>query len=207
MGLLQDRHRQELRASGWRTRGYLPHFDGVALPQFLTINLDDAIPQKVVERWKRELRTSKSEKEMILLRRRIERYLDQGFGEAHLKDVRVAGMVQGSLLKFVGLRYRLFSWVVMPNHVHLLMTRFENYELSEIMHSIKSYTAHEANKMLHRCGQFWMEEYFDRFIRNSRHFARTVRYIENNPVKAGLCEKASDWPFSSAWFKFRNLSK
>jgi REP element-mobilizing transposase RayT len=89
----------------------------------------------------------------------------------------------------------------MPNHIHLLLTRFESYELSDILHSLKSYTAHEANKMLHRSGQFWIEDYFDRYIRNQEHFRKTVEYIENNPVKARLCEKASDWPFSSAWFK------
>lgn len=204
MGLLEDRHRDVLRASGWRTRGYLPHFDGIATPQSITINLADAIPHKVVQRWKQELRISKSEKDRILLQRRIDRYLDQGYGEAHLKCAGIATMVQNSLLKFAGTRYSLLAWVVMPNHVHSLMRRFQDYDLSEILHSIKSYTAHEANKMLHRTGQFWMEEYFDRLIRNQRHYLNTVRYIENNPVKAGLCKRASDWPFSSAWFKARN---
>ena len=49
--------------------------------------------------------------------------------------------------------------------------------------------------------KFWMEEYFDRYVRNADHFRNTVNYIENNPVKAGLCSKPSDWPFSSAWFR------
>jgi REP element-mobilizing transposase RayT len=81
------------------------------------------------------------------------------------------------------------------------MTRFENYELKDILHSLKSYTAQEANKMLRRRGQFWIEDYFDRHMRNQEHFRKTVQYIENNPVKARLCEKSSSWPFSSAWFK------
>jgi hypothetical protein len=131
MGLLQDRHRDELRASGWRTRGYSPHFDGIAAPQSITINLADAIPQKVVQRWKEELRISKSERERILLQRRIDRYLDQGYGEAELKCARIATMVQNSLLEFAGTRYTLLAWVVMPNHVHSLVKRFEDYELSD----------------------------------------------------------------------------
>jgi REP element-mobilizing transposase RayT len=110
-------------------------------------------------------------------------------------------MVQNSLLKFDGLRYKLSAWVVMPNHTHSLLTRFEDRELKDIMHSLKSYTSHEANKILRRKGQFWWEDYFDRYIRSERHFRKTVEYIENNPVKARLCEKPSDWPFSSAWFK------
>jgi putative DNA methylase len=81
------------------------------------------------------------------------------------------------------------------------MTRFENHELETIFHSLKSYTAHEANRILHRSGQFWLPDYFDRYIRDDEHFRRTVQYIENNPVKARLCKKASDWRFSSAWFK------
>jgi len=69
------------------------------------------------------------------------------------------------------------------------------------MHSIKSFTSSEANKMLNRKGRFWQKEYFDRYIRNARHYAKAVAYIENNPVKANLCKRVSDWPFSSAYFR------
>jgi REP element-mobilizing transposase RayT len=203
MALFDDPHLDELRIAGWHSRGYLPHFDGIEIPQFITVHLADSIPKKVIKRWQEELRSLKYEQERILLQRRIEKYLDQGYGEALLKNPSVANMVQNSLLKFDGQRYRLFAWVVMPNHVHSLMTRFANYEMPDILHSLKSYTAHEANKMLHRSGQFWIEDYFDRYMRNQEHFHKTVQYIENNPVKAGLCEKPSDWPFSSAWFKKR----
>jgi REP element-mobilizing transposase RayT len=201
MALFDDPHQNELRTAGWHSRGYLPHFDGIEIPQFITIHLADSIPKKVIKRWQEELKSLKYEQEKILLQRRIERYLDHGYGEALLKNASVATMVQNSLLKFDGTRYRLFAWVVMPNHVHSLMTRFANYELPDILHSLKSYTAHEANKILHRSGQFWIEDYFDRYMRNQEHFLKTVQYIENNPVKARLCEKPSDWPFSSAWFK------
>ena len=201
MALFDDRHQKELQEAGWHSRGYLPHFDGRAMPQFLTFHLADSIPQKVIRGWRQELKSLKYEQERVLLQRRIEKYLDQGYGEAFLKIDRVARIVQDSLLKFDGVRYRLFSWVVMPNHVHSLLTRFEQYELSDILHSLKSFTAHEANKMLGRAGQFWIEDYFDRYIRNQEHFERTVKYIENNPVKAGLCRRAEDWPYSSAWFK------
>jgi REP element-mobilizing transposase RayT len=201
MSLIDDPHKAELRAAGWHSRGYLPHFDGIEIPQFITFHLADSVPRKVIERWQEELKSVKAEQQKILLRRRLEKYLDHGYGEALLKDTRVAGMVQNSLRKFDGLRYRLFAWVVMPNHVHLLMTRFEEYELKDLIHSLKSYTAHEANKILRREGQFWFDDYFDRYNRNEKHFRKTVEYIENNPVKAGLCAKASDWPFSSAWFR------
>jgi REP element-mobilizing transposase RayT len=201
MPLFGDAHQSELREAGWHSRGYLPHFDGRAMPQFITFHLADSIPLKVIQRWREELKSLKPEHEKIVLQRRIERYLDQGYGEAFLKVPDVAKMVQDALLKFDGSRYHLFSWVVMPNHVHSLMTRSEEYELSDILHSLKSFTSHEANKLLNRHGQFWIEDYFDRYIRNQEHFERTVKYIENNPVKAGLCREPGDWPYSSAWFK------
>jgi len=201
MSLTNASHKEELRAADWRSRGYLPHFDGRAIPQFITLRLADSIPKKVIQSWERELRHLDDEQDRILLQKRIERYLDQGYGNAFLGDTRVAKIVQDSLLKFDGVRYNLFSWVVMPNHSHSLLTRFDDWELAQLMHSHKSYTAHEANKLLNRTGQFWMDKYFDRYIRDAEHFRNTVRYIENNPVKAGLCSKPSDWPFSSAWFR------
>jgi REP element-mobilizing transposase RayT len=201
MPLYDDANKTKLREAGWHSRGYLPHFDGRALPQFITIHLAGSIPLKVIRNWRRELKTLTYEYERIVLQRRIERYLDQGYGDAFLKVPEVAGMVQDALLKFDGTKYRMFSWVVMPNHVHCLMTRFDEYELSDILHSIKSFTAHEANNRLDRKGQFWIEEYFDRYIRNEEHFQKTVRYIEDNPVKAGLCRRPEEWPYSSAWFR------
>ena len=207
MGLFEDIHQAELRAAGWHSRGYLPHFDGIAKPQFITIHLADSIPKSVIKRWNRELRLMPYEQERILLQRRIEKYLDLGYGSASLKQENIATMVQDSLLKFDGSRYQLFSWVIMPNHVHALMRRAEDQSLETILQAFKSYTAHEANKRLGRHGKFWMEEHFDRHIRNEKHFANTVRYIDQNPVKARLCKQPSDWPFSSAYFKARGILK
>ena len=201
MSLTESRHRKDLREAGWYSRGYLPHFDGRAIPQFITLRLFDSVPDAVLQRWMRELNVLNSKKDQITLQRRIERYLDQGYGAAFMKTRRVAEMVQEKLLYYDRQSYRLLSWVVMPNHIHFLMTRFDAIELADIMQSFKSLTSHKANKLLRRKGQFWMEDYFDRYMRNAEHFAKTVRYIENNPVKARLCKKPQDWPFSSAWFR------
>jgi REP element-mobilizing transposase RayT len=187
---------EDLKAAGWRSRGYLPHFEGGEVAQFVTFRLKDSLPRSVVQRWREEL-----VQEDAALRRRVEAYLDEGYGAASLKEPRVASLVQNALLYYDGVRYRLAAWVVMPNHVHFLATPCGDHTLSGIMHSLKSYTASEANKLLGLKGAFWMEDYFDRYIRNSTHYERTIAYIENNPVKAKLCLTAEEWPFSSARFK------
>jgi len=183
----------------WRSRGFLPHFDDEGFTQFITFRLADSMPQSVLEKWREEL--AQDDITDADLRRRIERYLDQNFGEGHLRVERIAAMVQETLLKWDGERYRLIAWVIMPNHAHILLRPINGTVVSEIMHSIKSFTAHEANRILERKGQFWAKEYFDRYIRDLRHFASTIAYIENNPVKARLCRSAEEWPYGSAYLK------
>jgi len=96
------------------------------------------------------------------------------------------------------MRYHLLAWVVMPNHVHVLIEVIQGYPLGDVIHSWKSFTAKQANKILGKTGAFWQRDYFDRFIRDEAHFANVVNYIHHNPVKAGLVRRAEDWPFSSA---------
>jgi REP element-mobilizing transposase RayT len=149
-------------------------------------------------RWKEQVELERSAQARSLMRRRVEAYLDQGHGNCYLRDQRIATMMQDALLFHDPHKYRLIAWVVMPNHVHMLCTPRPEQSLAGIMHSVKSFTSSEANNMLNRSGRFWQKEYFDRFIRNARQFAKTIAYIENNPVKANLCERPEDWPFSSA---------
>jgi REP element-mobilizing transposase RayT len=186
---------------GWHSRGYIPHFDGGEILQFITFRLADSMPQELLARWRQELAHEPDIDIDAVLRKRIEHYLDQGYGECHLRDARVAKTVQKSLLFFDGERYRLTAWVIMPNHVHLLLTPCAGQQLSNILQSLKSYTANEANKLLRRKGQFWQPESFDRWIRDADHFAKVIAYIETNPVQVRLCAKPDDWPFSSAWLR------
>ncbi|MFN2452697.1 MAG: transposase [Pyrinomonadaceae bacterium] len=177
----------------------MPHFEGGERAQFVTFRLHDSLPQALLERWRRELAHDEHRDVDAALRKRIEAYLDEGHGDAHLRDVRIARLTQDAMLYFDGVRYKLSAWVVMPNHVHLLATPRDGFTLSSIMHSIKSYTANEANKLIDRTDRFWQKESFDRYIRDAKHFAATVAYIENNPVKAGLCAAPHEWQFSSAY--------
>ena len=181
------------------SRGYIPHVDPGEMTQFITFRLADSMPQTVLNRWKEDLKNG--EITDAGLRNRIETYLDQNYGERLLSDKRVAKLVKHAILHLDGKKYRLIAWVIMPNHVHLLIVTLAGYTVSEIMHSLKSFTSHEANKILNRKGNFWYKEYFDRYIRDGKHYRATLRYIEENPVKARICEKPEDWEFSSAFFR------
>jgi putative DNA methylase len=179
------------------SRGYLPHFDVYESTQFVTFRLADSMPQNLLKEWKAELENNQITD--VDLRKRIEQYLDSGYGSCALRDRRIANLLRETLLKWNGERYELIAWVIMPNHVHILIRLLGKNLLSAIMHSIKSYTAHESNKILARTGRFWSVESFDRYIRNADHFRNTIRYIENDPVKAGLCKAPEGWEYSSAF--------
>ncbi len=130
------------------------------------------------------------------LRKSIDRYEDAGYGSCFLKDDRIARIVADNLLHFNGTRYHLIAFCIMPNHVHVLIEVAEGWSLSQIMHGWRSYTANEANKALGRTGRFWMEEYFDRFIRDVNHFQKALSYIRMNPVNAGLTTDPDAWPWT-----------
>jgi len=112
-----------------------------------------------------------------------------------LRDNAIARVVVNALQEFDGSRYRLFAWSVMPNHVHILLQTIGIMSLAGILHSWKSYSAKAANQILGRKGEFWQREYYDRLIRNKAEFDRAVRYVMENPSKAGL----KDWPWVWYW--------
>jgi putative transposase len=175
----------------WRSRGYLPHFDAPNLVQHIVFRLADSLPAQIAIDIARARRGDR-----VLA---IDATLDSGYGRRDLARSSVATLVQTGLLAFNGERYALIAWCVMPNHVHALLEVKPGFTLDRIVHSWKSYTAKEANRVLGRAGGFWAPEYFDRFMRDDQHLTSTAAYIEGNPFKAGLCASVADWPFSSAW--------
>ena len=101
---------------------------------------------------------------------------------------------------FEGERHVLREWVVMPNHVHVVVWPMPSQLLSDILKSWKRFTSREANKLLGRTGEpFWQTESFDHWVRDDAEMARICRYIRNNPVTARLCRTPEEWQWSSAW--------
>jgi len=119
-------------------------------------------------------------------------------GTCLLQRPAAAAIVEDGLLHFQGERFALHAWVVMPNHVHGVITPFEEFPLSEILHSWKSFTSNRINRELGRTGTLWQADSFDHLIRNEESFSKFVAYTEGNPVAATLCGKPEAWAFSSA---------
>ena len=123
---------------------------------------------------------------------------DPGFGP-RLCDEETARIVYDCLLYDNGRRYALDSFVIMPSHFHVLLLPMPReggfVPLAEIMQTVKSVTAHRLNKLLGRHGPVWLEESYDRCVRNSRDYLSKWWYIRRNPVRAGLVEKPEDWPW------------
>ncbi len=190
-------------APEWYSRGYLPHRERKGLLQTITFRLADSLPQEKLREMQKELSLFPADRQDAERRKKIECWLDSGMGCCALRYPVVAQQVQDSLLHFHGERYTLVAWCIMPNHVHVLMNSMA--PASQIVQGWKSFTArwalarNEALKLgIPDTKHLWQREYWDRYIRDSEHFNSVVDYIHQNPVKAGLCERAENWPWSSA---------
>jgi REP element-mobilizing transposase RayT len=209
-------YRPELHA-GFHSRGYLPHLKAAGGTYFVTFRLGDSLPRSVRERLSTE-REEMAEKARApehaltpveqrrlawLFSERVDEYLNAGYGHASLAVPEVASMVRNTLLYFDGSRYELHAWIIMPNHVHALVTPRAHHTLSAILHSWKSFSGSEANKILRRRGAvFWQRESYDHLVRDEGSFWRIVEYIRRNPVSARLCPTSDDWPYVSGTHVF-----
>jgi REP element-mobilizing transposase RayT len=200
--------------AGLHFRGKLPHLKKEGALYFVTFRLADSLPASEVVRLKHEravtlekARAAKSplswHEEQSLLAwycDKVEALLDAGHGACWLSKLEIGDLVANAVRYFVGQRYELRAWVVMPNHVHVVLWPMPGNTLSEILHSWKSYTSKEAAKVLKIAGgRFWQDESFDHWVRDDEERWRLVAYVENNPVKASLCQRPADWKWSSAY--------
>ncbi len=190
---------------GIHSRGYLPHWDFAGSVQGITFRLADSLPNKVVKEWREELSaeinspdSEISQKAQAELQQRISHYEDAGHGSCLLSKAEHAKVVQDALIKGHGSNYKLIDWCIMPNHVHVLIRMLDDMSLGKIIKHWKAPTAIEINRMENQTGSLWMLDYHDRLIRDWSHLENARAYIRSNPVKAGLCLKPEDWPFSSA---------
>jgi REP element-mobilizing transposase RayT len=195
-------------------QGNLPHWQQKDVWYFVTFRFADSLPKEIVEQIKteRELWLKRHKKEETkpysveelkeyhkLFSERIENLLDECKGSCLLREEKIAKIVADALLYFNNDKYVLYEWVIMPNHVHILVKPINEYTLPEITHSWKSFSANEINKLAGKSGQLWLHESYDHIVRNEAAFIAIKNYIRNNPVKAKLklpnC--AQSWTYST----------
>jgi REP element-mobilizing transposase RayT len=171
---------------------HLPHWQPEGTALFITWRLHGSLPGLI------EVLKGQSAGQQFVA---IDRVLDEAAtGPRWLADERVAQCVVDAL--FYGehqLRlYRLRAWVVMSNHVHVLI--YPKAPLSRITKAIKNFSARRADTILGRAGQpFWQDESYDHWVRSPDELEKIVRYIEANPVTAGLVSQPQEWRWSSAF--------
>lgn len=183
---------QEVQDSTQVHRRRLPHWQRPDTSLFITWRLGDSLPEEVLKKYHSEKEawlakhpeprsTEDEEKFHQHFSNQIDEWLDAGSGECLLRDPKIAKIVSDALLHFDGDRYLLDSFVVMPNHVHVLVQLAPDHKMEDVLHSWKSFTAKEINKALNREGAVWQAEYFDRMIRDEVQLENTRKYIANNP--------------------------
>jgi len=173
----------------------LPHWHQGNTVCFVTFHLADSIPKEKAEEIRKERElwelnhkepyTEQDLKDFYrLFSERIEKLLNAGHGSCCLADEANAKIIADTILHFNRERYLLDEWVIMPNHVHVIIKPLGDNKLSDILHSWKSYTAKAINKRTGQSGQFWMHESYDHIVRNQKSLLRIREYIRNNPSKA-----------------------
>lgn len=180
----------------------LPHWRQDGATYFVTFRLADSLPQSKLrelrhfrKEWERRHPPPRSQDDEDSLARevmqRVERWLDQGMGTCALKSPELAAHAVEALHGRDGSRYDLGCYVVMPNHVHVVVRPLEplTHPLESILKSWKAGSACAINRDLGLSGQLWQHESFDRIIRDEEHLYRVIQYVRRNPELAGLLKE------------------
>ena len=213
-------------------RRNLPHIQPPGATFFLTARLAGSLPKVVIDQWNEERKwlghlaeTNPTHYEQVKLDfervwfAKFESILDGAkCGPLWLSDEGVAAQVAESLHYRDGKVYRLDSFSIMPNHLHVVFkplpiakplnsleqlgidetvgdqTRY--HSLAAIMQSLKGYTANKANRLLYRSGEFWAHESYDHYVRDFEEWQRIMAYVLNNPVKAGYVADWREWKWN-----------
>lgn len=196
---------------------HLPHWRQDGATYAVTFRQADSLPQEKLQAlknwraiWEQEHPEPRSEsdwKQFIQeLTRQTERWMDEGYGSCVFRQTRFSLLMSSALLYFQDRRHLTSCFVVMPNHIHSVMTPLEANTLEDCLQRIKQYVATRVNRALGQDGAFWEEESYDRIIRDEEHLWNVVQYIGRNPKKARLSEgeflrwihpewKAAGWDF------------
>ena len=179
-----------------KKRHNLPHWTQGETCVFVTFRLRDSLPQTKLRIWQDEREEwlaahpepwdeSAKIEYGKMFGARLDEWLDAGEGSCVLDSPSVRAIVSDEFHRHDGELYALHAFVVMPNHVHVVFSPFSSVGVSKILQLWKGRSAHEINRRLGKSGAVWQREYWDRLVRDGRHFLRVVNYIRRNPARAG----------------------
>jgi REP element-mobilizing transposase RayT len=198
-------------------RRNLPHFQPRGATFLVNFRLAGSLPAALIEQLKAE--TQKLEQRLLKISNNDERLKLRDLehrklfdkwddalhstkhGPFYLQEDFVAEIVANSIRYHDGEWFDVEAFCLMPNHVHLVLTPYKkteatDYSLTQIMHNIKRNSAKQANQVLGRTGAFWQHENYDHFVRDAAELERIIKYVLNNPVKAGLVDDWIKWKWS-----------
>lgn len=197
---------------------HLPHWRQEGATYFVTCRLSDSLPRQrlrelagIQAQWQQQAGEQSSDEQREQLARtlmeRIERWLDLGAGSCLLATPHAAEVVGEALRHFHNHRYELGCYVIMPNHVHVIVRPFDDEvcPLERILQSWKSYTSRQLPRPNTCQARLWQQESFDRIIRDEEHLYRCVQYIGSNPTRAELADGYALWmnpDWESAGWRF-----
>ncbi len=201
----------------------LPHWRQDGCTYFVTFRLADSIPASVRRQWEHEQsqwlrargihydgRNGRWRVELEKLPRaerfqfekhfnqKVQTCLDRGLGECWLKHRECIAALREQLFRADGECHHLSDFVIMPNHVHLLMTPIAGHELEIILKAIKGKAAIECNKHLGRSGTVWQPESYDHIVRDLEQLVFYRQYTADNPKRAGLT-RPDDAVYRAEW--------
>jgi REP element-mobilizing transposase RayT len=192
------------KTKGWYKSSNLPHWDCGGIFQVITYRLADSLPKSYLEKLKKQLNNSNDQVSQES-RKEIEILLDMAYGSCVLKEAQCAAIVEENWMNFHRKRYEVIAGVIMPNHVHILIKVYMQVQLGKIIKSWKSYTSRKIKELLisgsvdghvdklgecyrsdDRLSQgVWQRGYWDRYIRDEKHYHQTIDYIKKNYYNGG----------------------
>jgi putative transposase len=181
---------------------HLPHLHPSEGIFFITYRLADSMPAEISRALAEEFRHENSAMPIVFGKQTyfmtFDEFLDTYDTPKNYLSTPEIALISMEAIHFLAKKhYQLICFCIMPNHVHLLIKLKEGApDLSDIMHSLKRFTARKSNLFLKGKGAFWTHESYDRLVRNERELRNVINYILNNPVKAGLTDKWNNWPYT-----------
>ncbi len=176
--------------NGWER--HLPHLHQDGKLQFMTFRLADSLPQTKLNELReykinfekhnpKPWNTATSSQYHRAINSKTEYWLEQGYGDCVLRSPDVRQILIDAFDFVNNGRCLILGYVIMPNHVHILLIPLGNNDTSEVMGSVRRFSANRINKLLGRSGRLWSQEVFDRMIRSNEHLEYCINYLKNNP--------------------------